>query len=187
MYTADALSRAPLPHSESDCHKADMYMALLSYRTTPLPWCNLSPAELLMGRQLKTDVPQTKESLIPIWPHLTDFEEKDRQYKERQKKDFDRCHRARPLPSLPNDSDVWVNTQRNQVSGRVVSTAITPRSYIIDIPTGRVRRNRAHIIPQPTTPTNNDEPLLNDTNRNRIITRSRSGVPIRPPDRLTYN
>ena len=140
-----------------------------------------------MGRQLKTDVPQTKESLIPNWPHLTDFVEKDRQYNERQKKDFDRCHRARPLPSLPNDSDVWVNTQRNQVSGRVVSTAITPRSYIIDIPTRHVRKNRAHIIPQPTTSTNNDEPLLNDTNRNRIITWSRSGVPIRHPDRLTYN
>ena len=27
----------------------DLYMAILSYRTTPFPWCNLSPAELLMG------------------------------------------------------------------------------------------------------------------------------------------
>ena len=63
-----------------------------------------------MDRQLKTDVPQIKELLIPNWPHLTDFEEKDREYKERQKKDFDRRHRTRPLPSLPNDSDVWVNT-----------------------------------------------------------------------------
>ena len=26
------------------------YMALLTYRTTPLPWCNFSPSELLMGR-----------------------------------------------------------------------------------------------------------------------------------------
>ena len=30
---------------------ADPYQALLSYRATLLPWCNLSPAELLMGRQ----------------------------------------------------------------------------------------------------------------------------------------
>jgi len=72
-----------------------MYMALLSYRTTPLPWCNLTPAELLMGRQLKTDVPLTKELLIPSWPHLTDFAEKDRRCKEKQKKDFDRHHNAR--------------------------------------------------------------------------------------------
>ena len=57
---------------------SDMFMALLSYRATPLPWCNLSPAELLMGRRLKTDVPQTKELPIPNWSHLTDFAEKDR-------------------------------------------------------------------------------------------------------------
>jgi len=166
---------------------SDMHMALLSYRATPLPWCNLSPAELLMGRRLKTDIPQIKELLIPNWPHLTDFAEKDRQYKEKQKKHFDRCHGIRALLLLPNNSEVWVNTQRSQVSGQVVSPAATPRSYIIDVPTGCVRRNRAHIIPQPATSQNNDEPPShNTTNRERIVTHSRSGVSVRPPDRLTY-
>ena len=28
----------------------DPFMALLSYRSTPMPWCGLSPAELCMGR-----------------------------------------------------------------------------------------------------------------------------------------
>ena len=28
----------------------DIHMALLIYHSTPLPWCGLSPAELLMGR-----------------------------------------------------------------------------------------------------------------------------------------
>ena len=27
----------------------DTYLALLSYRATPLPWCQLSPAELVNG------------------------------------------------------------------------------------------------------------------------------------------
>ena len=27
----------------------DHHLTLLCYRATPLPWCNLSPAELLMG------------------------------------------------------------------------------------------------------------------------------------------
>ena len=39
---------------------SDTYLALLSYRATPLPWCRLSPAELLMGRRLRTDVPQVR-------------------------------------------------------------------------------------------------------------------------------
>ena len=30
----------------------DMCMALVSYRATPLPWCNLRPVELLMGRHI---------------------------------------------------------------------------------------------------------------------------------------
>ena len=34
---------------------SDMYMALLSYRSTPLPWCSLSPAELLQN-SLRVDV-----------------------------------------------------------------------------------------------------------------------------------
>ena len=72
-------------------------MGLLSYRVTPLPWCKLSPAELLMSKRLRTDVPQAKELLIRNWPHLSDFAERDRQYKEKQKEDFDRRHRARTL------------------------------------------------------------------------------------------
>ena len=37
---------------------SDMALSLLSYRATPLPWCHLSPAELLMGRRLRTELPQ---------------------------------------------------------------------------------------------------------------------------------
>lgn len=36
----------------------DSFMALLTYRATPLPWCQLSPAELCVGRQIQTTVPQ---------------------------------------------------------------------------------------------------------------------------------
>ncbi len=31
----------------------DPYKAMLSYRSTPIPWCNLSPTQLLMGRQVR--------------------------------------------------------------------------------------------------------------------------------------
>ena len=46
-------------------NSSDPYRALLSYHTTPIPWCALSPVELLMGTTIRTDVPQFKDKLIP--------------------------------------------------------------------------------------------------------------------------
>ena len=51
----------------------DIYQGLLSYRSTPLPRCNLSPAELLMGRRLRTLLPLTDKQLIPQWNYLPEF------------------------------------------------------------------------------------------------------------------
>ena len=45
----------------------DIFLSLLSYHATFLPWCGLSPGELLMGRQLRTDVPETKRLLTTNW------------------------------------------------------------------------------------------------------------------------
>ena len=44
-------------------HASDPYMALLSFRTTPLPWYMLSPVELLFGWKIITDLPQTDHYL----------------------------------------------------------------------------------------------------------------------------
>ena len=52
--------------------KDDVNLCLLSYRTTPMPWCGHSPAELLMGRQLRTQVPRAQEQFIPEWSYLKD-------------------------------------------------------------------------------------------------------------------
>jgi len=51
----------------------DSHMALLSYRSTPLSWCKLLPAELCMGRKLRNLIPQTNKHLVPQWPYLGDF------------------------------------------------------------------------------------------------------------------
>ena len=43
----------------------DPYKALLNYRNTPLDGINLSPAQLLMGRRLKSSLPTKVELLKP--------------------------------------------------------------------------------------------------------------------------
>ena len=51
----------------------DPYLTLLNYRATPLSWCGRSPTELLMGRKVRTTLPQTQSQLIPKWPFLEEF------------------------------------------------------------------------------------------------------------------
>ncbi len=72
---------------------SDPFTALLSYRSTPLSWCGLSPAELSMGRKVCTNVPPTNKYLIPKWSYLAEFKEKNTSFKHKQKENFDNRHR----------------------------------------------------------------------------------------------
>ena len=158
----------------------DPFMALLSYRATPLPWCNLSPAELLMGRRICTDVPVTEEQLTPDWPYLEEFKMLDAKYKETQKANYDRRRRVRNLPLLPNDSPVWVSTRDHQAPGTIVRPADASRSYVVNVPSGQTRRNRGDLRQRLDT----DEP--EHTPPQGPATRLRTGASVQPPDRLTY-
>ncbi len=131
----------------------DLYTALLSYPATPLPWCNLSPAELSMGRRLRTSLPLATKLLVPQWTYLTEFRGKNKQYKENQKKNFDRSHRAKPLTPIEPNSEVWITSERGAIPGRVVATSDAPRSYIVETPGGEVHRNRRHLYVVPTEQT----------------------------------
>ena len=165
----------------------DPFLALLSYRATPLPWCNLSPAELLMGRRLRTTLPQTDDLLIPKWPYLPEFKHLNKEFKNRQRNDFNRHHRVRELPPIPDDSEVWVSSEGEPIPGTVVSTAPTPRSYIIDTPNGEVRRNRSQlrVVPSDTPSLAQEEPSpVASEDQPCRVTRSRAGIQLKPPDRL---
>ena len=159
----------------------DPYLALLSYRATPLPWCGKSPAQLSMGRNIRSTLPQTTRAFVPEWSYLPEFRQSNKVHKESQKENYDSRHRVRDLPEIPNNTAVFINTGGNVTSGRTVSMTDTPRSYIVDTPSGQIRRNRSHININP----NNTESDHNSTEqRSPIMTRSRSGANIHPPERL---
>ena len=120
----------------------DPYLALLSYRSTPLE-NGYSPAELLMGRKLRTVVPMAPSQLIPSLPKTPQLRERERKIRERRKRNFDSNHGARKLEPLDEGDEVWITDMKTV--GRVVKKVAT-RSYLVNTSKGTYRRNRCHLI-----------------------------------------
>lgn len=125
--------------------------ALMTYRATPLE-SGFSPAQLLMGRQLQTTIPQLTTTLLLRWPNIRRSEKRA---EENQQRKYNLRHRARPLPPLQSGQNVWL--PREQKQGAVIQQATTPRFYIIHTEEGQLWRNHAHMRtinqPQPQTTT----------------------------------
>ena len=161
---------------------SDPDMALLTYRTTPFPWCGLSPAELLMGRRLRANLPLLKEQLVPEWSYRSSFIGNNHAFKNKQRHDYDRHHGVRNLPPIPPGSEVWINTDDDPGPGTVVTPANAPRSYVVETPSGQqIRRNQHHLNVVPDSH-NCDQPQ--QTTKATIMTRSKTGMAINPPERL---
>ena len=120
-------------------------LALLNYRATPLQHGS-SPAELLMGRKLRTRVPTLPTQHVPDGRDMSKFQETDACLRLWQKIDYDRRHKVRPLPQLTDGQPVWVKTPRD-AEAVVVGTSSTTstRSYNVRTERGIQRRDRYHL------------------------------------------
>ncbi len=107
------------------------------------------------------------------------------------------CQQVRQYcQQIPEETEVWITTEDPPIQGRVIGPAGPPRSYIVETPTGQMHRNREHlnVIPESVlgqehqndsdeTPVVELPPQAQLTPK--IMTRSRTGTIIRPPDRLS--
>ena len=73
----------------------DPAKALLAYRLTPLA-CKFSPAQLLMGRQIKNSVPLFHTQLNPQWPDQDNLRTRESMSKLKQETVFNTRHKAKP-------------------------------------------------------------------------------------------
>ena len=121
----------------------DPYLALLSYRNTATK--TYSPAELLMGRSLKTRLPVKSSTLKPV--HISTEEAKAALeiHKEKQKCYYDRS--AKDLTSLTAGDRIRVREGKVWLPGWVTSKTNYPKSYNIKTETGNsYRRNRRDLL-----------------------------------------
>lgn len=141
----------------------DVKLALLSYRTTPLE-NGFTPAELMLGRKIK--------SLLPMLPEKLNFPEKsiqqevlkrEEKIKDNQAKMFNKRHRAKNLSILEVGSHVWVVDLRQY--GIVIKKLKYPRSYLVEVNSKEYRRNRWHLIPAPFKEHDDSKSLDSYSNR----------------------
>ncbi len=171
----------------------DPYLALLSYRSTPLQ-NGYTPAELLMGRKLRSTLPLVSEKLTPKLPDTEQLRKDEVIYKRRQTQDYNRRHRTSTLPDLSPGERVWLPDSSSPAV--VVEKSRHPRSYVVETNQSLLRRNRRHLIPSESmttqatenkgeNATNHDESFTtttrSETTPNNVV-RTRSGV--KPPTRL---
>ena len=101
-----------------------------------------------MGRKIRTDIPQVKSHLIPNWEYARQFRTLDQNYKRGQKDNYDKRHGVKILPQLPENQAVWIEHRGQSgqpIPGQISHVAATPLSYIVETPSGDLRRNHSHV------------------------------------------
>ena len=125
----------------------DPYLALLTYRSTPLA-IGYSPAELLMNKIQRSTAPTTREQRQPRIPDREEVKRQDLKLKKKQKENHDTHHRTRPFPLLAQGEIVWIFDREEET----VEEEIGPESYHVATPGSQYRKNRRHLIRLPAVP-----------------------------------
>ena len=107
----------------------DLYETLLAYSTTPLS-NGYNPADILMGRKIRTTVPVVPSSLDPEWSHFQDARKAQCENKQRKKKAFNKRHRVVDLRPLKPGEHVWVKDMNRRGTVKT-HTTVPPRSYVV--------------------------------------------------------
>ena len=126
---------------------SDLYIAMLAYRSTPLENGH-SPAELLMGRKLRTTLSVVEEQLKPSLPNEKAVRRKEKMMKQRMKRNYDWRHDPKELKGLQPGDIVWI--PENKQEGTVMEKNNT-RSYMVRVQDGTIRRNRRDLVALPDT------------------------------------
>uniref|UniRef100_A0AAV2LWA8 Retrotransposon gag domain-containing protein n=1 Tax=Knipowitschia caucasica TaxID=637954 RepID=A0AAV2LWA8_KNICA len=126
--------------------------------STPTTSTGFSPAELLMGRKIRTTLPTLSANLDPSWPDRKEMRSADAAAKLKQAFYYNRRNGVRHLPPLDPGEGVLMkldNEKQWTTQGTTQGNCSTPRSYVVVTPEGGCyRRNRRHLLRLPAASKN---------------------------------
>ena len=133
----------------------DPYLPLLEYRNTPLK-CGYSPAQLLMGRRLRSILPSTNKQLMPKTVDPNKARKKMTEQQNKTKQHYDKT--ARKLPPLKVGEPVHIQRDKFWEPAKVVSQH-NEHSFKVRTPEGATyRRNRKFLNKTPQLTFSQDTP-----------------------------
>lgn len=102
---------------------SEPYLGLMAYRAAPLANGHRS-GELHMGKKIRAPVPVIPSQLNPGWTDMDNLKRIEQMYRQKQKQNYNRCHRACNVPLVQRGDHVWVKDILER--GTVMSNAGTP-------------------------------------------------------------
>ena len=144
----------------------DPFLALMSYRAAASDTTGYSPAQLLMGRPIRTCLPSLPGNLMPAWPNPDEVRVTDNKTKKSYAKFYNNRHGAKPLHPLNPGDQVLLKLDHQKgwnTEGKVLEKLSSPCSYTVETSgTGSVVcQNRCHIF-LPDTPSIPDTSSTDD-------------------------
>lgn len=147
----------------------DPNISIMNYRATPKGDTGKSPAELLMGRKIRTQLPMITSNSRP---NLT-----KQHVKSKIKTRYDQ--HSRSLPELSPGDFIRFRHDGLWEPAQVLSRAETPRSYIIKTKSGTLRRNRQQLLLNGET---HHDLSLSTPIEEHQCPEDQQLLPVRPPD-----
>lgn len=136
----------------------DQYLALLELRNTPRQDSNLSPAQMMFGRKLRSIIPEIMNNDNPVSQKRETRRESIKKYYDKTARDMIPLNEGQPVYYQNPDKKGWEKG--------LISHAQGNRSYITEGKEGGIyRRNRIHI--RPTTQDSSAIPDMEETSKLR--------------------
>ena len=126
--------------------KCNTYLAILAARNTPTEYMDSSPAQRLLGRRTKTQLPITAELLKSQHVNTENFNKRIKTRQQEQVHYYNR--KARDLPPLQEGDVVCMRsfTLNKKTWGKAtVAKRLDERSYLVTTEDASYRRNRVHL------------------------------------------